>query len=133
MKAYISVSYNNRKNVAEVLYAIAEVLQKAGISPFVFVDTYSFNAVEEKEMMAQALYHIDSCDLLIAEVSEKAIGIGVEAGYAKAKGIPVIYIRNRKAAHSTTLSGVSDYPVIYDNAEDLSNKLRIALDQITEK
>ena len=133
MKAYISVSYNNRKNVAEVLHAIAEVLQKAGITPFVFVDVYSFSAAEEKEMMAQALRHIDSCDLLIAEVSEKAIGIGIEAGYAKAKGKPVIYIRNSNAAHSTTLSGVSDYPVIYDNTEDLSKKLRIALDQITDK
>ena len=133
MKAYISVSYNNRKNAGEVLHAIAEVLQKAGITPFVFVDVYSFSAAEEKEMMAQALRHIDSCDLLIAEVSEKAIGIGVEAGYAKAKGKPVIYIRNSNASHSTTLSGVSDYPVIYDNTEDLSKKLRIALDQITDK
>lgn len=133
MKAYISVSYKNRKNAGEVLHAITEVLQKAGISPFVFVDTYSFSVAEEKEMMAQALHHIECCDMLIAEVSDKAIGIGIEAGYAKAKGKPVVYIRNSNAEHSTTLSGISDYHIIYDNAEDVSNKLRIALKHITGK
>lgn len=74
-------------------------------------------------MMQQALHEIDRCDMLIAETSVKGIGIGVEAGYAKAKGIPVIYMRNKNTEHSTTVSGISDYQLIYTDANDLAEQL----------
>ena len=93
------------------------------ITSLVFVDQYRFNAANEKQMMQQALLDIDHCDFLIAEASYKAIGIGVEAGYAKAKGKPVIYLRQQQAPHSTTVSGISDYTIIYDNTTDLKHQL----------
>ncbi|MGB3007920.1 MAG: nucleoside 2-deoxyribosyltransferase [Chitinophagaceae bacterium] len=130
MKAYISVSYNNRRNISKILKAITETLQDAGVSPFVFVDTYTFPVAEEKQMMAQAMHDIDACGILIAEVSDKAIGIGVEAGYAKAKGIPVIYIRQKDAEHSTTMAGISDYQIFYKDDIDLKNKLSEIIRQI---
>lgn len=130
MKSYISVSYNNRKNISNILKAITETLQDAGVSPFVFVDTYTFRVAEEKQMMVQAMLDIDASDLLIAEVSEKAIGIGVEAGYAKAKGIPVVYIRQSASEHSTTIAGISDYQIFYNDATDLRNKLKETIPQI---
>ena len=80
--------------------------------------------------MQQALADIDVCDLLIAEVSDKAIGIGVEAGYAKGKGKPVIYIRQKDSEHSTTLSGISDYRIIYDNINDLELQLSACIKKI---
>ncbi len=133
MRAYISVSNSNRKNIKDVLNIITEVLQLTGIIPFVFVDAYSFISSEEKQMMAKAMLDIDSSDLLIAEVSDKAIGIGVEAGYAKAKGKPVIYLRHTDAEHSTTLAGTSDYQIIYRSVEDLRTNLGMMLLQITNK
>ena len=74
-------------------------------------------------MMKEALKRLDECDLLIAETSDKAIGIGVEAGYAKAKGIPVIYLRREDAEHSTTVAGISDVQIIYHDINDLSDQL----------
>jgi len=133
MRAYISVSYSNRKNIKNVLNVITEVLQDTGIIPFVFIDAYSFSTSEEKQMMAKAMLDIDSSDLLIAEVSDKAIGIGVEAGYAKAKGKPIIYLRHTDAEHSTTLAGISDYQIIYQSVEDLRINLGMMLRQITGK
>jgi nucleoside 2-deoxyribosyltransferase len=102
-------------------------LKEFHIKPFVFVDNFKFSSDQEKEMMAQALLSIDDCDLLIAETSEKAIGIGIEVGYAKAKGKPVIYIRNRNAEHSTTVSGISDSQIIYHDIKDLREQLTIVL------
>jgi nucleoside 2-deoxyribosyltransferase len=66
---------------------------------------------------------IDRCDLFIAEVSEKGIGVGVETGYAKAHNKPILYLRHAGAEHSTTVSGVSDYHVFYRDAGDLKLKL----------
>ena len=81
-------------------------------------------------MMQQAMADIDKCDLFVAEVSDKAIGIGVEAGYAKAKGKPVIYIRGKQAEHSTTVAGISDFQIIYGDLADLQKQLSSALKQI---
>jgi nucleoside 2-deoxyribosyltransferase len=123
MQAYIAISYNKRKQLQPELDTIKEVLKLYSIIPFVFVDNYNFNAKQEKEMMQAAFAEIDKCDLLIAEVSDKAIGIGIEVGYAKAKKKPVIYLRHATAEHSTTVSGTSDYTVIYADTGDLQKQL----------
>lgn len=127
MKAYISVSYSQRHTLRPVLDAISESLRDANIEPFIFIDQFLFEPAEEKEMMNQALAAIDNCSLLIAETSDKAIGIGIETGYAKARRIPIIYIRNKNAEHSTTLSGISDYSILYDAISDLQTQLQIIL------
>jgi nucleoside 2-deoxyribosyltransferase len=123
MKAYVSVAFDKRKELNEVINSISSVLLSLKIEPFVFVDKFHFSPAQEKEMMSQAMKSIDECNLLIAETSGKAIGVGVEAGYAKAAGKPLIYVRNKTAEHSTTISGISDYLVIYNDCKDLEEKL----------
>jgi nucleoside 2-deoxyribosyltransferase len=132
MKAYISISYNKRHELNNELQSIIETLKESHIKPFVFVDNFKFSPGKEKEMMQQAIVSIDDCDLLIAETSDKGIGIGVEVGYAKAKGKPVIYMRNKKAEHSTTVSGISDFQVIYDDIKDLKEQFIIVLSRVIE-
>ena len=124
MKACISISYSKRKELNDELTTIIETLHSFNIQSLVFVDKYFFHSSEEKEMMQAAMKEADSCDLLIAETSDKAIGIGIEDGYAKAKGKPVIYLRNKNAEHSTTLSGISDYQLIYADVNDLKLQLQ---------
>ena len=81
-------------------------------------------------MMQQATADISNCDLLIAEVSEKAVGVGIEVGYAKGKRKPVIYVRQASAEHSTTASGISDYSIVYSSPLDLGTKLRSILAEV---
>lgn len=130
MRAYISVSFNKRKLLDKELTAIITTLKEFGIAAFVFVDHYKFELSEERQMMEQAMNEIDNCDLLIAETSDKGIGIGVEAGYAKAKNKPVIYLRQTDAAHSTTVSGISDSQIIYSDSRDLAKQLALILDNL---
>jgi len=130
MTAYISVSFSARKHIEKELAAINKTLIETEITPHVFVDIYKFDPSQEQQMMQQALTDIDKCDLFIAEVSNKAIGIGVEAGYAKAKGKPVIYIRQPGAEHSTTVSGISDFQIVYSDPIDLQTQLAATLRQI---
>jgi len=123
MTAYISVSFSNRKLADNVLTTIADTLNELGIATFIFVDNYKFEATQERQMMQQAMADIDNCDMLIAETSHKAIGIGVEAGYAKAKGKTIIYMRQTNAEHSTTVAGISDLQIVYNDEGDLKRKL----------
>lgn len=130
MKAYISISYNKRHELNDELQSIIETLKEFHIKPYVFVDNFKFSSEQEKEMMYQAMKSINDCDLLIAETSDKGIGIGVEVGYAKAKGKPVIYIRSKSAEHSTTVSGISDHQIIYSDINDLKDRLAAILSSI---
>lgn len=130
MKAYISISYNKRQELNDELQSIIQALKELQIKQFVFVDNFKFSSDQEKEMMQQAIASIDDCDLLIAETSDKGIGIGVEAGYAKAKGKPVIYMRNRNAEHSTTVAGISDFQIIYDDIKNLREQLTVVLSRV---
>ncbi|MBO9573681.1 MAG: hypothetical protein J7497_15950, partial [Chitinophagaceae bacterium] len=96
----------------------------------VFVDKYNFTVLQEREMMRQAFEDIEECFLLIAETSDKGIGIGVEVGYAKAKNKPIIYVREKNAPHSTTVCGTSDYQIIYSNLKELKDRLTDVLNNI---
>jgi len=126
-KAYLSIGFQNRQLMSEEIETIKQVLSGFNISLFVFVDTYRFTPAQEKEMMQQAFADIDSADLLIAEVSEKAIGVGIEIGYAVAKQKPVIYLRNSRAEHSTTAAGAASNTISYTDTEDLTRKLKVVL------
>jgi nucleoside 2-deoxyribosyltransferase len=123
MKAYISISRSKRKALDKELSAIRTTLVKFNIDPFVFVDNYTFGVSQERKMMKQAAADIDRCDILIAETSDKGIGIGIEVGYAKAKMKPIIYVRHKNADHSTTVSGISDFQIIYKDIPDLQKQL----------
>jgi 2'-deoxynucleoside 5'-phosphate N-hydrolase len=128
MTAYISTSYNKRKLLEPALTAIVDTLKAFKIRSFVFTDKYKFDSDQERQMMLQAMEDIDNSDFLIAETSDKAIGIGIEAGYAKAKNKPVIYVRQANAEHSTTVSGISDYQLIYENEKDLKMQLAVIME-----
>ncbi|HEV7330543.1 MAG TPA: nucleoside 2-deoxyribosyltransferase [Flavisolibacter sp.] len=130
LKAYISLSYHKRQDLEQEVRTIKETLLGFAILPFVFVDNYHFHPSEERQMMQQALQDIDDCDILLAETSDKGIGIGIEAGFAKAKNKPVIYMRQKKAAHSTTVSGISDFQIVYESSNDLQKQLSAVLEQI---
>jgi 2'-deoxynucleoside 5'-phosphate N-hydrolase len=130
MKAYIAVSIKNRNIISNVISIITNALSDYGMESLVFVDKYYFAPDEEYIMMQQVMSDIDKCDILIAEVSDKGIGIGVEVGYAKAKEKTILYLRHKDASHSTTVSGMSDYQIIYNDVLDLEFKLRAVIEKL---
>ncbi len=133
MKAYIAVNYKHRKNLSKELIAIGMALNGVNVQTMIFVDQYSFDENNEKEMMRQAMLEIDRCSFLLAECTYKGIGIGIEAGYAKAKKKPIIYMRHIKAEHSTTLAGISDVQILYSNPKDLFDQLNDFLNKALVK
>ena len=122
-RAYLAVSLIHRPHLTSVIQTLQACLKKHSIDLFVFVDHYHFSKNDEVKMMQTAMMEIDRSDLLIAEVSVKAIGVGLEAGYAVAKNKPVWYLRNRNSQHSSTVSGIASERIFYLNEQDLSDQL----------
>ncbi|MDM1045948.1 phosphoribosyltransferase [Myroides sp. 1354] len=131
-QVYISCSFSLKKELESELQTIKNVVVAHQYQPWVFVEHYNFAIQEEKEMMQQAMQDIENSVFLLAETTDKGIGIGIEAGYAKALKKPVVYLRKQSAAHSTTLAGLSDYQIVYQDTDDLANQLKQVLVVVTQ-
>jgi 2'-deoxynucleoside 5'-phosphate N-hydrolase len=70
---------------------------------------------------------IDGSDVMVIDLTEKGVGIGIEAGYAHARGLPITTIAEAGADISETLRGISERVIIYPHAGDLAPLLFAAL------
>jgi len=120
-KAYLAISYSKRKHFNKEIDSLKSLFKKHKIELLVFVDKYNFKSNQEQEMMKTAFDEIDSSDLLIAELTTKSIGVGIEIGYAYATRKPIIYLRKKGAEYSTTAAGTSKHIIEYENEFDLVN------------
>jgi len=118
-KAYFAISYSNRNQFDKEIEGVKTLLKKNNIELLVFVDKYNFKPNEEAEMMKTAFEEIDSSDFLIADLTTKSIGVGIEMGYAYAKEKPVVYLRKKGAEYSTTAAGCSNFIIKYENELNL--------------
>ena len=118
-KAYFAISYSNRKQFEKEVVSLRNFFHKNNIELLVFVDKYDFKANQEKEMMKVAFKEIESSDILIAELTTKSIGVGIEIGYAFAKEKPIFYLRKKDSEYSTTASGCSNSIIEYENELNL--------------
>ena len=122
-KAYFAISYSNRKQFDKEIESLKILLNKNNIELLVFVDEYNFKSNQEKEMMKIAFEEIDSSGFLIAELTTKSIGVGIEIGYAFAKEKPIFYLRKKDSEYSTTASGCSISVIDYENELDLCDMM----------
>ncbi len=118
-KAYFAISYARRKLFNKEVECLTSLFHANNIELLVFVDLNDFKANEEKEMMKAAFKEIDNSDFLIAELTNKSIGVGIEIGYAFAKDKPIFYLRKNGSEYSTTASGCSNYVINYENEFNL--------------
>lgn len=131
MRAFIAHSFAHTAQQQAVLHELFAVLDAYGIQGFSFVLSYpAYPKGSEKEMMQDALKELSSSDLLIAEVSNKEVGVGLEVGYAKAKGIPIVYLRHEESEYSKTVGGVADDQLVYKGG-DLSELLAPVIEKWT--
>lgn len=66
---------------------------------------------------------IDASELIVVDLTEKGVGVGIEAGYAFARGIPIVAIAEAGAVISETLRGISTRITSYGSTEELRQAL----------
>lgn len=122
MKAYIAIKYyedcSNRKLIEE----ISSALEINGFETTCIVrDMEKWGQVKfyPDKLMQGAIKAIESSGVIVIDLTEKGTGIGIEAGYAYAKKIPIVTIAEKGSNISTTLRGISNEVFMYNNVEDL--------------
>lgn len=122
MKAYIAIKYYEDSRNKPEIEIISSVLQKIGFDTCCIArDFENWGNVKysAKELMNLTFQEMDQCDLMVLDLTEKGVGLGIEAGYAFAMGIPVITIARTGSDISKTLRGISKQVIFYGNAIDI--------------
>jgi nucleoside 2-deoxyribosyltransferase len=126
MRVFLSIKFwgddRNRRDVEGVIAAIED----AGFEVYCFrrdAEKWGEIDFEPEEMMNITFNEISKSDFLIANVADWPIGVGVETGYAYAKGIPVICIYSADKKVANTVAGLADHVVRYQDYGDLSKQL----------
>ena len=123
MKAYLGIKYHADNRNRAVVEEISEVLARCGFTTSCVVrDVEQWGKVgfEARDLMQRTFAMIDGCDFFVIELSEKGVGLGIEAGYAYACKIPVVTIARQGSDISETLKGVSSRVILYEKVSDLS-------------
>ncbi len=122
MKAYISIKYlpdSSNKNLIEEL---SGALYSGGFKSVIMQRDYEdWGKIKfsPEELMNLTFEIIDDVDLVVVELSEKGVGIGIETGYAYAKNIPIVVIAKEGSDISDTLRGIAKKVIFYKTPEDL--------------
>ena len=123
MRAYLGIKYYSDNRNQAVIEAISDVLAGCGMTTYCVardLEKWGEVQLEVGELMHRTFAVVERCDLVVIELSEKGVGLGIEAGYAYAKGIPVMTVARRGSDVSETLRGVSSDVIFYDNPSDLT-------------
>lgn len=122
VKAYISIKYHNDNANQDTIDRISSALVKSGFETVCIardIEKWGQVKVDVRELMRKTFEEIESSDVVVVELTEKGVGVGIEAGYAHAKGIPVVTIARRGADISVTLRGISDTVLRYEHFDEL--------------
>lgn len=122
MKAYIGIKYHEDYRNKAIVDKISSILENNGYETICIVRDTNIeqqNKYNPRDLMKLTFEKIDNCDLVIIDLTEKGVGLGIEAGYAYAKEIPIITIAKSSSDISETLVGISKKIFLYNNIEDL--------------
>jgi 2'-deoxynucleoside 5'-phosphate N-hydrolase len=122
MNAYLGIKFHADNRNRDVIEMLSQVLATCGlITVCIRRDIERWGAVElsPQELMETTFDVMRSCQLAVIDLTEKGVGLGIEAGYVYACGISVVTIARSGSDISTTLRGISQAHCFYDRPADL--------------
>ena len=132
MRVFLSIKFwrddRNRDEVEGTIGAIEGI----GAEVYCFRrDAEKWGEIEfgPREMMDITLEQIDKSDILVADVGDWPIGVGVEAGYARGNDIPVICICSKDKKVANTVAGLAISTIVFSDYKDLKKQLSLVLNR----
>jgi len=128
MKAYITCPVSHTQERLDLLPKIKEITERVGLETFVFEIGGAPEEIFERDKI-----QLKSSDLLIAEVSERSHGVGIEIGMSYCLGLKRILLIEKGNFVTKLAQGMPDTKIIeYSNIVDLKLKLLVALKEFSK-
>jgi 2'-deoxynucleoside 5'-phosphate N-hydrolase len=122
MKVFISIKYHEEPANHERMNIICELARKHGMQPVCIPANESqiaLSGVDFHALMRRTFMELRNSKLVIIDLTEKGVGVGIEAGYARARGIPIATIAAIGSEISETLAGISNHVFYYEDWDAL--------------
>jgi len=128
MKIFVDIKFHDDSSNKELIEEIVNIVENDSnkvISMARDYENWGKVKLEPKKLMKITFEEINKADMLLVEFSEKGVGLGIEAGYAYAKGIPIIVIAKTGSDISNTIRGIAKEVVFYKDIKGIKNKLKL--------
>jgi nucleoside 2-deoxyribosyltransferase len=122
MKVFLSVKYYPDNRNREHIESLLSVLEQIGFETTCVirdVEQWGRVSLTSQLLMGRTFAELESCDTVLIDSTDKGVGLGIEAGYAYARHIPIITIARNGSDISETLRGISHTVFMYNEVNDL--------------
>lgn len=123
IRAYLGAKYYEDNWNRRDIELLSDILKENGIETVYIardVEQWGDTQLPSKELMQRTFFEIEQSDIVILEMSEKGVGLGIEAGYAFAKGKPIVVLIKEGRELGNTMQGVASMVISYRNPEEIS-------------
>ena len=110
MKVVLSIKFHPDQTNQARIEAILSAVEAQGMQTLCVVrdlEHWGLRHFAPAELMRLTFAELEACDLLLVDLAEKGVGVGIEAGYAFALGKPVVVLAPLGADVSDTLAGIA--------------------------
>jgi nucleoside 2-deoxyribosyltransferase len=124
MKIFVAFKFKEDYSDKTFVESVCGALEKSGLETIVMVrdfEKWGEVVFTPGELMRLTFEAIDSCDIHLVEFSEKGVGLGIEAGYAYAKGKLVIVVAKEGSEISTTIKGIAKQVLFYKDVSEIGD------------
>jgi hypothetical protein len=121
-QAYLGIKYYKDNRNQPKIARLSRQLEQAGYTTVCItrdVEKWGVIRLSPPELMQRTFAVIDQADLIVMEMSEKGVGLGIEAGYAYAKGKYLLVVLPKERELSSTMAGIATKIIRYDTLEQL--------------
>lgn len=127
MKFYLGIKFHedlSNKNLIERICHIAEQHNHQIICDHRDLEQWGRVTFSLEKLMLKTFEIIENSDAVIIEFSESGVGLGIEAGFAAAKNIPVYILLPKGRELSPTMQGVYIKYFEYETDADIQYMFR---------
>ena len=126
MKVYITCPITHTQEKLDLLPVIESIVKEKGFDAFVCKAGGTPSEIFERDYN-----QLKSCDIIIAEISERSHGVGMEIGMSFCLGLKRILLIQKGSSVTKFAQGMPDTNIIeYIDIEDLKDKLSSSLELI---
>ena len=121
-RAYFGIKFYEDNRNRDEINSISVALQDDGIQTVCIardVEKWGDVTLSSQELMRITFEEIDKSDFVILEMSEKGVGLGIEAGFAVARNKPLIVLIKQGLKLSNTIQGIANIIIPYSQPNEI--------------
>ena len=121
-RAYFGIKFYEDNRNRDEINSISATLQDDGIHNICIardVEKWGDVTLSSQELMRITFEEIEKSDFVILEMSEKGVGLGIEAGFAVAGNKPLIVLIKQGLKLSNTIQGIANIVIPYSQPNEI--------------